>query len=192
MLIKADPEIRWDLVKVLIELRESTFLVPVLQGYFTKAKGQEEKVIISKYQIRAGDIEALKFYITWLKTATLEDVDSHSFSFLYDIKKIEAVPVLLDLLETCYRRDIKLKFSERLASTIVDVIYNIGISSQENLTETSQALKEFVECNLTKYTNIKFLKLTIERMEQQFYMEQGKLMTIPEVITQLSTLEEVK
>ena len=95
----------------------------------------------------------------------------------------------MKLLEISYKKNIQLSHYENLNSVVIGALFNIAIITEENLHIVKSTLLKFINNNRDKYSDIRFLILTYERMDSQYYMNKVQQFTIKEVKEKLSLLK---
>ena len=97
-------------------------------------------------------------------------------------------PYLIALLEISYEKDIKIDRYDRFNSQVIGALFNIALVSEENFNEVKSRLEKFMLEKSQLNKNIKYLLHTIERLEEQFYMNRAQTYTILDVKEKLKLI----
>ena len=95
----------------------------------------------------------------------------------------------MKLLAISYTKNIQLSHYDNLNSVVIGALFNIAMIAEENLQLIKGTLLKFIEENKNKYSDIRFLILTYERMDSQYYMNKVKEFTMKQVKEKLSLLK---
>jgi hypothetical protein len=126
-------------------------------------------------------MQGLKAYVEWIKKNVENDVETSLAVSLNSLKKIEATPFLIELLELSYIREIKVDKFVGFSSQVLGAFNNIALVSEDSFQHVKLKLQEFMAEKSSVHGNVKYILHTIERMEEQFYMNNAQSFTIKQV-----------
>ncbi|HEX4373998.1 MAG TPA: hypothetical protein VHZ50_11905 [Puia sp.] len=187
ILQSADSAIKWEIVELLFTANETSFLNEFLLKNLHGSENPSEKLTISNYLIKLQNIEGLKYYVEWIKN-NMDKIDIQDRINFNQIFGIEAVPYLIDLLKIGYEK-VRINRFDDLTSMAAGALSNIALTNEHNLNEVKSKLSQFIVENERKYENIKYLRVQLNRMDEQFYMNKAKTFTIDQVKNKLKLLE---
>ncbi len=154
-----------------------------------KSNDNEEIGKAAEILVNLQNIQGLKAFVEWIKNNVKNDVDTSRAMCLNSLKTIEAIPYLIELLELSYIREIKVDRFDRFNHQVLGAFYNIALVSERNFNKVKSCLHKFMTDNLSVYENAKFILHTIERIQEQFYMNNTHSYTINEVKAKLKLIE---
>lgn len=138
--------------------------------------------------VELQNMEGLKLYVNWLKNFYGRNLDESHAKCIVGLKSVDALPYLSDMLELSYVKGNLVDRFDRLNSIILDVFFNIALISLENFHQVRTCLQNFMNDKMSLHPDIKFLLLTIERLESQFYMKYSQSLTVKQVRDKLLLL----
>lgn len=175
--IKDDPAID-------VELR--IFLTEKLVNEYVQPK---EKFLAATYLTEKGDKEGTSFYLNYLLETARPNFDFyHQSQIMRQIKDIQFLPILLQLLEKANQEEFMQDDFNRFDSIVSDSLYNLGLISEENLSKVKTALEDFIKKNDGQIKNVNFLHPMIERMEFNFYLAQSQSNDIQDALSEVAKL----
>jgi hypothetical protein len=181
ILPKTDNEVKWSIIEKLRVYNEIKFLEEYLIPVMRKKPFTDENIQAAENLIRIQNIDGLKYYTNWIKKTPANDLSSRSVSCLNALTNINAVPLLINLLDISYSRNIIVERFDSLKSLVLNALYNVALISDNNFITVKSALEKFMTKNLTKYKHVNYLLHNIQRMENQFYMNKAQTYTIDNV-----------
>ena len=187
---QADLMIRWAILDKLKANNQESFVEEYLLKILEKINDNEEIGKASEILVSLQNIQGLQAYVEWIKNNVENDVDTSRVMCLSNLKTIEAIPYLIELLELSYIREIKVDRFARFNSQVLGAFYNIALVSEENFKRVKLSLQEFMKEKLSLHENVKYILHTIERMEEQFYMNNAQSFTINQVKEKLKLIDK--
>jgi hypothetical protein len=185
------PKIESTYLKWHIINKISTFnpllLKDYLNGLLSEEQNIETRLNAAEYLIEINDINALDFFITWI-IDNKQLPNGRSISRRLDrLISIDALPYLMRLLKFYYEQDSQDPF-DRIDAFVLDALYRIGLTSENNFIEVKKTMEEFIRENSERFENVRFLFLTLERLEDEFYLTKSENLNIDNVIERLKIL----
>ncbi|MCK4826619.1 hypothetical protein KA005_63365, partial [bacterium] len=169
---KIKDEFKWQVIDEIIK-RDSQKVRPFLEKLF-KDGHEEDRLKASKYLIRDQELNAVRFYVDWMKEH--KEISRRSFesSPLRSLKISEAIPFLMELLDLSYREDFKESDPfERLDRLVLDSVTVIAFESDENYVEVKKSLEGFIEKYSSIYLNVNWLNAFLDQLEQKYYINKS-------------------
>lgn len=178
---------KWDILKELFEkdkgLECQPYLITILEG-----EQPEEKLKSARFLIKLQNLEALKYYVCWVKMQVKNRKLIEQTMPLNSLKVIEALPYLFELLYLSYNDGFKQNEFERVDTEIRNAITNIALQSTQNFKVVQTTLESFIQDNShLKYIN--FLNIFIEDVESKYYVTLQSGRDILEVTQRLDSIE---
>lgn len=182
LLEKADFVIKWRIVDLLKDAGETVFLEEYLLTVIKNDSiDEKEKLKASEYLITIQNIDGLRYFVNWIKGLKENSMDSRQLKCLNKLNSKNPIPLLFDLLEISYQKEITTDGYGRFNSYITGALTNVALVSDDNFDLVINKMKKFISENLEKYPDVKYLNVTIERISDQFYLEKAQSYTIEEV-----------
>ncbi len=181
ILNQADSIIKWNILDKLKTNNHEKFVEQYLLMTVEKTSDNEELGKAAEVLVSLQNLQGLKIYIKWIKNNLGNDISISRAMCLNNLKSIETIPYLLELLEISYIRESKVTPFDRFYSQLINTFYNIALISEENLNQVRLNLQEFIIKNSTVYKNAKYLFYTLEKIEEQFYMNYAQSFNIKQV-----------
>jgi len=184
--IKAD-SLESTIIELLLpHLDEKEFLINYLKQKLNSTNiSIAAKLKAAKYLTDLNDIDGLSFYTDYLVNKNDPSFDSHQLNFLSKLTSTKAIPDLFKLLYMVRKPEFQAEKFNFLESAVLSGFYSIGLFSEENLLKVKSELNSFISRYQNELPNLNFLQLTIDRIEDQFYMNKSKSYSIEEAITQI-------
>ncbi len=186
---QADSMIRWAILDKLKANNQESFVEDYLLKILEKSDDNEEIGKAAEILVSLQNIQGLKAYVEWINNNVENDVDTSRVMCLNSLKTIEAIPYLIELLELSYIREIKVDRFDRFNSQVLGAFYNIALVSEENFKQVKSSLQEFMNEKSSLHESVKYILHTLERMEEQFYMNNAQSFTINQVKEKLKLIE---
>jgi hypothetical protein len=177
--------LRWRIVHWLVQKPDQHIF---LKGYLTKMLDSEyelhqEKLMAAKYLMQQNELAGLIFVSDFIKATPNPHTDfSHNFYSIANIKDVNAIPVLIDLLKIAKQPEFQKDRFNSLDSLLFDAFYNIGIQSEENFSLVKAALEKFIGEYKEVFPHLNFIYNNIRRMEEQLYLNKSQTITIADAI----------
>ena len=149
---KGDSNTRWEIVEKLRNSDEKIFLEEYLINVMLNEAGCDEAVLASENLIMIQNVKGLQFYVKWLRTNPKFDSNRRRVNCLQTLKTIDALPLLIDLLELSYQTKIAIEPFEDLGSVVINTLHNIALIDDSNFTNVKNALESFMESNKKTYS----------------------------------------
>ena len=185
---KADSRIKWTILDKLKANNQESFVEEYLLNALEKSIDDEEIAKIVDVLISLQNMQGLKTYVELIRKNVDDEVNPRHVECLNGIKTIKAIPFLVDLLELSYMRDIKVDRFNDFRSSILSAFNNIALVSESNFKQVKTSLQKFMDEKSSIHRNVKFILYSIERMEEQFYMNNAQSLTIKQVKEKLKLL----
>jgi hypothetical protein len=187
---QSDSTIKWAILDKLKANNQESFVEEYLLKSIDKSNDDEETGKVSEMLVTLQNIQGLKAYVEWIKNNIENDIDTSRTMCLNSLKTTEAIPYLIELLELSYIREIKVDRYDRFNSQVLGAFHNIALVSEENFKQVKSSLQKFMKEKSSVHDNIKYILHTIERMEEQFYMNNAQSFTIQQVKEKLELLKQ--
>ncbi|PWK79721.1 hypothetical protein LX99_00181 [Mucilaginibacter oryzae] len=181
----------WEIVR---EIKDYPAIDADLRKFLTEKLVNEhvqptEKFLAATYLTEKGDKEGTSFYLNYLLETARPNFDFyHQSQIMRQIKDIEFLPILLQLLEKANQEEFMQDDFNRFDSIVSDSLYNLGLISEENLSKVKTALEDFIKKNDGQIKNVNFLHPMIERMEFNFYLAQSQSNDIQDALSEVAKL----
>ncbi|WP_424963920.1 NACHT domain-containing protein [Ekhidna sp.] len=184
----SDSEIRFELIDHLIDANQDEYVEKELLIEIRSDIDICDKKDASNRLVGLQNIEGLEIYISWIKECSNNTIEEYRAIGLEKLTNIKAVPLLIDLLKLSYERNIRIHTFQPLSNYIIDVFGQMAVVSESNLRIVKKSIYEFIEKNQALNENIRFLRLSVERFESQFYYNKAQNYSISEVKSKLQLL----
>jgi len=181
ILNQADSTIRWAILDKLKANNQESFVEEYLLKILEQSNDNEEIGKAAEILVILQNMQGLKVYVEWIKNNVENTIDTSRAMCLNSLKTIEAIPYLIELLELSYIREIKVDRFDRFNSQVLGAFYNIALVSEENFRQVKSSLQEFMTEKSSVHESVKYILHTIERMEEQFYINSAQSFTIQQV-----------
>lgn len=189
ILEEVDTSIKWAIIDKLVTNGEEVFVEEYLINEIDNESELAARSKAAEILVTLQNLQGLKIYVEWIKSIANKDTSIRRSKCILKLKIKDAIPYLIELLEISYREEGKVDKYDRFNSHVIDALYNVALESEENFVEVKSSLVKFMEEKSTINSNIKYLLHTIERFEQQFYMNLSQSFTINEVKEKLKLIE---
>jgi hypothetical protein len=187
---KSDSAIKWAIIDKLKTNNEELFVEKYLLKEMNSTTDSIEKGKASAMLVTLQNIDGLKVYIDWLKDNVDNYIDNSHVMCLTSLKTEESIPYLLELLELSYlKEERKIDRFNQLNSQVLGAFYNVALVSEGNFVKVKFNLEQFINEKSSINENVKYILLTIERIEAQFYMNRAQSYSIQQVIEKLKLVE---
>ena len=124
----------------------------------------------------------------WIKRYDKKEIETSRAISLKNLRTIDTLPYLMELLEFSYKNDIVVDRFQTLNSFVLDSLQNIALISNLNFKAVKESLISFKEQNLHISEKVKYLIPFVERMEEQFYRNITESFSIEQVEKKLNQL----
>lgn len=180
-------DFKWQVIDELMK-RGSEKIRPFLKELFQKTT-EEGRLKTAEYLIKYQDLDALRFYVDWIKEHI--EISRQSFDSLpfRTLKIPEAIPMLMELLDLSYRKNLKQSDPfERLDRLVSDSLTAIALVSENNYLEVRQAVEKFIDQYSSIYQDINWLNAFLDQLEQKYYINKSERLEISDVIRKLKSI----
>lgn len=179
---QVDPFIQWIILEKLKANHQELYVEKYLLE-MTKTISNDSAAFgkAASMLVELQNIQGLKLYVNWLKNYLGGNLDESHAKCIVGLNIVEALPFLSEMLELSYVRGNKVDRFDRLNSIILDVFFNIALISEENFNQVRSCLHNFMNEKTSIHPDIKYLLLTIERLESQYFMKYAQSLTIKQV-----------
>lgn len=180
----------WYIVELLItDMKQSDFLIKFLDPVANGGNGAvDTKLRACRYLIELNNIGGLAHFTNSLLEMNDPSGGDHYLHALHKLTIADAIPYLMDLLKMARQPSFKKDTFNHLESDVIAGLHNIAIQSEEQLTQVRDALHKFIEDNKDSIPHLNFLHFPMERMEQEFYMNQSKSYSVSDALKEMSRL----
>ena len=187
ILIDINDPFKWDIVDELIK-KNPKKVVNFLSETFKKDEF-EDKIKAATYLIRFQDLDALRYYVDWIKGQQKYDHSLFYSSSLNFLKTDEALPLLIELLEVTYQDNFEQTDDfERLERLVLDAIKSIGLESEGNYLKARNEIEDFIQRYLNVYKNINWLYAFLNQLEHQYYVNKSEKLEIDAVLAKIEDI----
>lgn len=191
LLSEADNVIRWMLVDHFVKDGDNKFLVEYLMKFLKNESDIDIQLKAASRLIRLQNVEGLTFYFNWLKS-NKPTLDRHLLRSISTLSNKDAIPLLMEMLHFSYQEELEVEERfDSLNSTIKSALHNIAIFNEENFLIIKKTLETFIIENKLKYKDVNLLEYSLERMEDQFYMNKAKSYTISQAVEKLKQVTSI-
>ena len=178
---------KWQVVEKLIKIG-SKKAYSFLEGVFKMSDG-ENKIMASEYLIKLQNLTALRFYVDWIKGERKFSRSLFNSSPLTSLKKSEAIPFLIELLELNYQEDFEQPDEfDRLDRLVLNSLTVIALESKQNYLDVKRAIENFIDEYLSIYKNVNWLYSFLEQLERQYYVNKSEKFSIDDAIGKLEEI----
>lgn len=187
---QADSIVRWAILDILKANNQESFVREYLLKNLEEYEDNEEIGKAAEMLVSLQNMHGLGKYVEWIRNNVENDVDIGSALCLNSLKTAEAIPYLIELLELSYIRENIVDPFDRFNSQVLGAFYNISLISEANLNLVKSSLRKFMTEKSSVHASIKYIVYTIDRMEEQFYMNNAQSVTIQQVKEKLKLLNQ--
>ncbi|MCP4345350.1 MAG: TIR domain-containing protein [Desulfobacterales bacterium] len=181
-------DFKWNVINELVK-NESEYVHNFLSEIFSAEKN-EEKFKYAEYLIRFQNIDALKYYVDEIKREKKFSRSQYNTSPLHYLQTLEALPLLIDLLELTYHEDFNQEDNfERLDRLILDTLNRIALQSDHHYAEVKEAVNNFTDQYLSVYNKVNWLHSFLDRLEQKYYTNKSEQLTLEDIIRKLQKIK---
>lgn len=180
-----DDSLSWTIVDLLIKEKEvsKSFKEYLSSRMRDEHETLDDRLLAAKYLTMMNDINGLIFYADYIIQRNDPSIEYTSLSRWFSkINTREAIPILLELLKLSKQPDFRIDTFNQLDSLVLDTLHSISMASEGNLYEVKKALIDFIEANQKVFPDLKYLPLTIDKWEQQYYLDKSKSITLEQAI----------
>ncbi len=180
-------DFKWNVVDELIK-NKSEFAQEFILKLFQTAE-EPDRFRAAEYLIKLQDLDALAYYVDWIKKEKNFPRSVYDSSTLPYLQILEAVPLLIKLLEISYQNDFEqADHFERLDSLVLNSITSIALQSNEHYYEIRESIEIFINKFKTEYKNVNWLYSFLDQLEQKYYVNKSKQISIDEVIDKMQKM----
>jgi GTPase SAR1 family protein len=181
-------EFKWELIEKLIDKSER--LYDYLRTMFQDSS-LEDKIKLCNYLINYQDVDALSYYVEWIKEKNSFDRQMYNTSYLPKLKTEKAIPHLIELFAISYRKEFQDPDPfDRLERLILEAFKSISLESQYNYRAVRNSIEDFITSNIKNYKNLNWLYSFLNQLEQQYYATLAQNITIDNVLVKLEKIKE--
>ncbi|MDC6390962.1 hypothetical protein PP182_19910 [Maribacter sp. PR1] len=185
---EADANVRWEIIQILIDKGQKSYVINYLHKFLTKNTNEEETGKALEFLVWLNDLNGLKSYVDWIKRYDKKEIETSRAISLKNLRTIDTLPYLMELLEFSYKNDIVVDKFQTLNSFLLDSLQNIALISNSNFKAVKESLIIFKEQNMHISEKVKYLIPFVERMEEQFYRNITESLTVEQVEKKLNQL----
>jgi predicted NACHT family NTPase len=178
---------KWDVVDKLID-RTSKHVYDYLKVLFQRGT-VEDKIKASKYLIKLQDINALEYYVEWLKEKNRFDREVYNEFPLSSLTTVNAIPCLIELLKLTYQKTFQQPdYFYKIDNLILAAFRSISLESEDNYKIVKQEIEIFINKYINIYENVNWLYSFLDQLEQQYFINKSQKLTIDDVIKKIETI----
>jgi len=186
ILLRIEGQLRWVIVEGLIERKSKYvkgYLVDLVNG-----KDEGEKYEAARYLIQMEELIGLKAYVAWIRRENRLPSDSFGKSPLLSLRTMKALPFLIELLEISFKKGFIQDDFHRLDRLVLDTLTIIALESEDNYLKIRSAIERFIEKNSKKHKNVNFLHVSLDRLEQKYYITRSAALDIDETVRRIKSV----
>ncbi|MDA3886637.1 MAG: hypothetical protein PF638_13675, partial [Candidatus Delongbacteria bacterium] len=180
-LLKIPDKINWYIIEKLLDHNEEIQIEEFLVQIINEVMDKDTRLKSAQYLIHVQNKIGLDYYIKYLKQPELHQVQLENTKCLVRIKTKEFIPDLIGLLELSYQKEIKIEPFYTFTKIVMDAFVTIALVSEELYVEIRQQLITLLDTKSDKYTDLKYIRYDIDRMDKRFRETHVKTPTIDEV-----------
>ncbi len=155
-----------------------------------QTSGEPDRFKAAEYLIKLQDLNALAYYVDWIKMERNFSRDMYNSSPLPSLQTLDAVVFLIELLRMNYQEDFNQSdHFERLDRLVLDALTRIALLSDNNYFEIKRSIEDFIEKYKGNYKNVNWLYSFLEQLEQKHYINKSEQISIDEVLEKLKTVQ---
>jgi len=178
---------KWQVVEKLLKTN-SRRVYGFLENLFKISDG-EDKIMASEYLIKSQNLAALRFYVDYIKGERKFSRSLFNSSPLTSLKKSDAIPFLLELLELNYQEDFEQPDEfDRLDRLVLNSLTVIALESEQNYLDVKRAIENFIDEYRSIYKNVNWLYSFLEQLERQYYVNKSEKFSIDDAIGKLEEI----
>ena len=178
---------KWQVVEKLLKTN-SRRVYGFLENLFKISDG-EDKIMASEYLIKSQNLAALRFYVDYIKGERKFSRSLFNSSPLTSLKKSDAIPFLIELLELNYQEDFEQPDEfDRLDRLVLNSLTVIALESEQNYLDVKRAIENFIDEYRSIYKNVNWLYSFLEQLERQYYVNKSERFSIDDVIVKLEEI----
>ena len=184
-------QLRWNIVRLFIKYEsQHEFLIFNLKVILkNKHELFDSKLTAAEYLMQLDNLDGL----IYVSDIVLNDNDlgfdfRHRFNSISQIKKVEAIPILLKLLKVAKQSRFKEDQYHSLESVIFTSLYSIGIQSENSYLIVKDKLEDFIQENKGKIEHLNFIHSNIQKIEEQMYLNKSQSCKIEDAIEEFEKL----
>jgi predicted NACHT family NTPase len=178
---------KWDVVDKLID-RTSKRIYDYLKILFQKGI-VEDKIKASGYLIKLQDINALEYYVEWIKEKNRFDREVYNASPLSSLTTVNAIPYIIELLKLTYQKTFQQQdYFYKIDNLILAAFRSISLESEDNYQIVKQEIEKFIKKYINVYENVNWLFSFLDQLEQQYFINKSQKLTIDDVINKIEKI----
>lgn len=186
-LSKVKDGFKWQVIEELTK-NNSQKVRQFLEGLFSKGD-KKDRIKATEYLIKYQDLDALRFYVDWMKEKKEFSRSLFDSSPLRSLRIRKAIPLLMELLALSYEEDFKQQDTfDRLDRLVLDSLTVIAFESDENYLEVKKSIEFFIDKYLSVYQNVNWLYAFLDQLEQKYYINKSEQFEIGEVVQKLEEI----
>lgn len=179
--------LRWKAIPLLYNSElERDFLIEYLKRYMNNpGNAIDYRFVAANYLMEMNNLGGLTFcaeYILDRRDPLFEY--HHNLNRMPAFQNSEGLPLLMKLLHLGKQEEFQKDKFNSLESIVIDTLFNMGISSDDNLIAVRLAINNFITLYNKELDNLNFLHFTILRMEEQLNVKKSQNVTLIEAIGQ--------
>lgn len=180
-------DFKWNVIDELIKSK-SEYAHEFLLNLFQDAAGPD-RFKAAEYLIKLQNLDALAYYVDWIEKEKSFPQSLYNSSPIPSLQVLEAVPLLIKLLEISYQNDFEQadRF-ERLDSLVLNSITSIALQSDEHYYKIRESIDIFINKFKTEYRNVNWLYSFLDQLEQKYYVNKSEQISIDKVIDKMQEM----
>ena len=131
----------------------------------------------------------MRFYVDYIKGERKFSRSLFNSSPLTSLKRSEAIPFLIELLELNYQENFEQPDEfHRLDRLVLNSLTVIALESEQNYLDVKRAIENFIDEYLSIYKNVNWLYSFLEQLERQYYVNKSEKFSIDDAIGKLEEI----
>lgn len=149
----------------------------------------DNKLTAAEYLMQLDNLDGLIYVSNMiLNNSDLGFDFRHRFNSISQMKKIEAIPLLLKLLKIAKQPRFQEDKYHSLETMIFTSLYNMGIQSENNYLIIKDKLEVFIQENKGQIEHLNFIHSNIQKIEEQMYLNKSQSCKIEDAIEEFGKL----
>lgn len=185
----ADSELKWPIITQLIQAGEQEYVMDYLLKELKTSSVSADLRKSAEMLVQLGNLDGLDALVEIITKADESSIEEQNILCIKKLKDTAAIPKLIELLKYSYSKPVKVDGFYSLESQVLDSFYNIALQSLDNFKRVKKSLESFVDEYRDVFVDVKFIRISIDRMEEQFYMNYAKAFSVQDVRSKLKLLE---
>ena len=180
-------DFKWEVLDKLIKNNSNPAHEFLLKLFRTA--GEPDRFKAAEYLIKLQDLNALAYYVDWIRKKQNFSRSSLHTSPLPALHTIEAVVLLIELLEISYQKNFEQSdHFDRLERIVLNTLTTIALQSDQAYCAIRESIESFIIKFKSVYKNVNWLYSFLEQLEQKYYVNKSEKNNINDVISKLEKI----